>query len=134
MIATGLSVGAKGLRGVKLQALACLVATPLMANEDLRTYRVFPENVEFMHIEQNGEYLCFTREEAGKSEGCELWLFKWRASEDTVLAYPIRKFEPWEAEAVGVFGAMPPAQYQTEPVVLSLLRFSRIVLLEARAQ
>ena len=109
-----------------------MTTSGLLAWEDFPTYHISPENVEYMFIQENGEYLCFTREASGKLTSCQLWLFKRRVSENLAAAYPSRRFSPNEAEETWIFGEFPEGVYETESVLLNLLNFSHIQLIRVK--
>lgn len=106
-----------------------LSTAPLFAWEDIRTYRVFPENVDRLYIQEHGEYLCFSRDPQGRLTRCQLWLILHRVSETHVAALPAKKFDPSATGGVDFFGDFPPTDFHDQPVLLNLLDFSHLQLI-----
>jgi len=112
--------------------LLLLTAAPLVAWEDISTYRVIPENVDRLYIQENGEYLCFNRDPQGRLTRCQLWLILYRVSETQVAALPAKPFDPAATNGVDLLGDLPPIEFQDQPVLLNLLDFSHLQLLRVR--
>ena len=106
-----------------------LSTAPLLAWEDIATYRVFPENVDRLFIQENGEYLCFSRDPQGRITRCQLWLILHRVSETQVAAIPAKKFDPSATGGVDSLGDFPPPDFDDQPILLNLLDFSHLQLI-----
>ena len=86
-------------------------------------------------IHENGEYLCFLKNEnGGQPSSCQLWLFGRQVNENLVEAYRIKRYGRYLGGGVATSGGPqnPVGDYEKEPVILNLNNFAYLRLLRIK--